>query len=110
FDMLYGHRNDVDGFYDALAAFDAALPGIIARMNERDLLVLAADHGCDPAHPGTDHTREHAPLLVYGKTLRGGADLATRDTFADIAATALAFFGVPQGGALAGTSVLPLLR
>jgi len=110
FDMLYGHRNDAGGFYDALAAFDAALPGIIARMNAQDLLVLTADHGCDPAHPGTDHTREYAPLIVYGKTLGGGVDLGTRDTFADIAATALAFFGVPQDQAIAGTSVLPLLR
>jgi len=110
YDMLYGHRNDAEGFYDALVAFDDALPGIIARMNERDLLAITADHGCDPAHPGTDHTREHVPLLLYGKTLRGGVDLGTRDTFADIAATALAFFGVRQEKALAGMSMLPLLR
>lgn len=110
YDMLYGHRNDAEGFYTALAAFDRALPDIIARMNERDLLILTADHGCDPGHPGTDHTREHIPLIIYGKTLRGGADLGTRETFADIAATALDFFGVPRQAALAGTSMLPLLR
>ena len=110
FDMLYGHRNDIEGFYDALAAFDGALPGLIAAMGAEDLLVLTADHGCDPGHPGTDHTREHVPLIVYGKTLRGGVDLGTRDTFADIAAIALDFFKVQQDQAIAGASALPLLR
>jgi phosphopentomutase len=110
YDMLYGHRNDVAGFAAALAAFDAALPQIIAGMGKEDLLILTADHGCDPTHPGTDHTREHAPLLIYSKALRGGADLGVRDTFADVAATVLAFFGVPQPPSLAGASMLGELR
>jgi phosphopentomutase len=104
--MLYGHRNDVEGFAGAVAEFDAALPEILARMGARDLLLITADHGCDPTHPGTDHTREHAPLLIYGKALRGGVDLGTRDTFADIAATVLAYFGVAQPPEIAGESML----
>jgi phosphopentomutase len=110
FDMLYGHRNDVKGFSAELAAFDAALPGLIAAMGEGDLLILTADHGCDPTYPGTDHTREYAPLLLYHKGLRGGVDLGTRDTFAYIAATALDFFGVPQPDEIAGTSMLESLK
>jgi len=110
FDMLYGHRNDVKGFYDALAAFDDALPDIIAQMNEQDLLIITADHGCDPTHPGTDHTREYVPLIVYNKTFPCGKNLGTRNTFADIAATSLAFFGIPQKKALAGRSMLPLIQ
>ncbi len=110
YDMLYGHRNDPQGFYDALAAFDRALPEIQAHMGPQDMLILTADHGCDPTHPGTDHTREHVPLLIYSKALCGGVDLGTRDTFADISATVLDFFGVAQPEALSGSSLLPLLR
>ena len=106
YDMLYGHRNDARGFAAALAAFDAALPDLITGMSEGDLLILTADHGCDPTYPGTDHTREYVPLILYQKASRGGVDLGTRDTFADVAATILAFFGVPQPGAIAGTSML----
>ncbi len=110
YDMLYGHRNDPAGFAGALEAFDQALPRIIAAMGIQDLLILTADHGCDPTHPGTDHTREHIPLLIYHKALRGSADLGTRETFADIAATVLAAFGIPQPPEIAGTSMLDTLR
>ncbi len=109
YDMVYGHRNDAKGFAGALADFDAALEHIIAAMGGQDLLILCADHGCDPTYPGTDHTREHAPLLLYGKALRGGVDLGTRNTFADVGATVLDFFGVDKPEALAGESVLGLL-
>lgn len=87
FDMLYGHRNDVEGYANALAYFDARLPELIAAMHEGDLMIITADHGCDPTHPGTDHTREYIPILALGPAWKGGAELGTRATFADIAAT-----------------------
>lgn len=83
FDMLYGHRRDVDGYAAALEYFDQRLPEILEKMNEGDLLVLCADHGCDPTWPGSDHTREHIPVLVYGAGVEAGS-LGRRDTFADI--------------------------
>ncbi|MDR3052056.1 MAG: phosphopentomutase [Oscillospiraceae bacterium] len=108
YDMLYGHRNDAAGFAQALRAFDDALPAIFGAMGPEDMLIITADHGCDPTHPGTDHTREHIPLLCYGKAFSGGTDLGTRDTYADIAATVLNFFGL--GNPLAGTSWLAALQ
>lgn len=94
YDMLYGHRNDVQGYSDALEAFDRALPDVYDRMGPDDMLIITADHGCDPTHPGTDHTREHAPMLCYQKCAARGVDLGTRETFADISATILDFFGL----------------
>lgn len=88
FDMLYGHRNDVEGYAKALEYFDARLPELIAAMQEGDLMILTADHGCDPAYPGTDHTREYIPILALGPGWKAGVPLGTRTTFADIAATA----------------------
>ena len=87
FDMLYGHRRDVEGYARALERFDEQLPDILGRMKDEDILFITADHGCDPAHHGTDHTREHIPLLVAGKHVKGGVDLGVRRSFADIAAT-----------------------
>lgn len=110
YDMLFGHRNDAKGFAEALAAFDRALPDIVAHMGVQDLLVITADHGCDPTHPGTDHTREHVPVMVYNKALCGGVDLGTRGSFADIAATTLAYLGVPKPPEVAGVSMLDQLR
>ena len=95
-DMLYGHRNDVQGFADALAYFDAKLPEMQALMGEDDLLIITADHGCDPTYPGTDHTREHIPLLVWHRRMTGLINLGTRPTYADIAATAAQWLGLPQ--------------
>jgi phosphopentomutase len=96
FDALYGHRNDAPGFARALEAVDRALPGIMARMGEDDLLLLTADHGCDPTTPGTDHTREQVPLLCWGRRVRPGW-LGERASFADVAATVLARFGLTGG-------------
>lgn len=96
FDMVFGHRRDVKGYAGALEAFDRELPRIKAMMGEEDLLLITADHGCDPCHTGTDHTREHVPLLVWGKNTKPGVNLGTRDTYADISATVLDFFGVPN--------------
>ena len=98
FDMLYGHRNDIDGYAKALSAFDAWLPSFLAEMGEEDLLLITADHGCDPGDISTDHTRENVPLLLYGKKVTP-ADLGVRETFADLAATVAEYLGVPYGGA-----------
>ena len=105
FDMVYGHRRDVQGYAAALEAFDREIPKIKAMMGEEDMLLLTADHGCDPCHSGTDHTREHVPLLVWGKKLRGGVNFGVRETYADIAATVLDFFCV--NSTVKGTSMLP---
>ncbi|BDG08458.1 phosphopentomutase [Anaeromyxobacter paludicola] len=102
FDMLYGHRRDVRGYARALSELDAALPRLLARLRPGDVLALTADHGCDPTHAGTDHTREHVPLLVHAGG-RGGS-LGVRASFSDLGATCAGFFGVP---AQVGTSFLP---
>ncbi len=104
FDMAYGHRRDAAGYAAALEAFDRQIPQIQSLMGEDDLLILTADHGCDPCHSGTDHTREHVPLLIWGKQAKRGVNLGVRETYADIAATVLEFFGTQ--GALKGTSFL----
>ncbi|AET66740.1 phosphopentomutase [Desulfosporosinus orientis DSM 765] len=87
FDMLYGHRNDVAGYARALEDFDARLPELYAALGSEDMLVITADHGCDPTMPGTDHSREYVPLLVFGQDLQGGVNLGVRSTFADLGAT-----------------------
>ena len=94
FDMLYGHRRDTEGYARALEHFDARLPEIEAAMNERDLFIIAADHGNDPTFPGTDHTREYSPLIVYGKSARPGVNLGTRSSLADIGQTIADNFGL----------------
>ncbi len=86
FDMLYGHRNDIDGYAAALSEFDQWLSDFLIHMEKEDILIITADHGCDPGYPTTDHTREYVPLLVYGKQISPQC-LGTRDTFADVAAT-----------------------
>lgn len=93
FDMLYGHRNDVDGYAAALTAFDRWLSGALPRLRADDVLLITADHGCDPATSSTDHSREYTPLLVVGETIRP-VNLGTRACFADIAATIADWFGV----------------
>lgn len=104
FDMLYGHRNDPRGYADALEYFDAKLPEIKALLKDDDILILTADHGCDPTTKGTDHTREYIPLLVYGPQLKAGVNLHIRETFADVAATIAEKFGIRDYPA--GTSFL----
>ncbi len=93
FDMLYGHRRDVDGYAEALEYFDNRLPELYELMNDDDVLVICADHGCDPTWPGTDHTREHIPVLVYGAGVAAGS-LGKRETFADIGQSLAGFFGL----------------
>jgi phosphopentomutase len=91
FDMLYGHRRDVDGYAAALEYFDNRLPELYELMNDDDVLVICADHGCDPTWQGTDHTREHIPVLVYGAGVTAGS-LGKRETFADIGQSLAGFF------------------
>jgi phosphopentomutase len=97
FDQLYGHRNDVAGFYGALREFDAALPSITSRLKEDDLLFITADHGNDPTTPSTDHARERVPLLVGGMRVVP-RDLGDRDTFSDLGATVAEWFGLSFRG------------
>jgi phosphopentomutase len=94
FDMLYGHRRDTEGYARALEHFDSRLPAIEAAMNERDLFIITADHGNDPTFPGTDHTREYAPLIVFGKSARSGVDLGIRSSLSDIGQTIADNFGL----------------
>lgn len=106
FDMLYGHRNDVEGYARALEEVDAWLPSLDARLKDGDLVILTADHGCDPTTPSTDHSREYVPLLVYGKGVRCGVYLGVRSTLSDIGQTVAQNFGTQIGQ---GTSFLAQL-
>ena len=96
FDMLYGHRNNIDGYARALEYFDSKLPKIISCMKETDILIITADHGNDPSTPSTDHDREYVPILVYGKQVKENVDLGIRKTYADISATVLDILGMEQ--------------
>ena len=94
FDMVYGHRNNVPGYTNALNEFDIQLGELMPLLREEDLLIITADHGCDPSTPSTDHSREHVPMVAWGKGIRAGANLGTRDTYAHIAATVAEYLGV----------------
>lgn len=106
FDSLYGHRNNVEGYANALEECDAGLPPLMDSLGPGDLLILTADHGCDPTTPSTDHSREYVPLLVYAPGSPRGKNLATRDSLADIGKTVAEIFAVPMA---AGESFLKLL-
>ena len=104
YDMLYGHRRDIDGYAKAVAYFDERLPEIISKMKDDDVLMITADHGCDPGYTKTtDHTREYVPFIMYGKNITP-KNLGTRKTFADMGATVLDYLEVPS--TIAGDSVL----
>ncbi|MGH9761879.1 MAG: phosphopentomutase, partial [Blastocatellia bacterium] len=94
FDMLYGHRNDVEGYASALERFDSRLPELSRAMTDDDLLIISADHGCDPADVSTDHTREYVPIIVWGRTAKKGVNLGTRRSLADIGQTIAENFGL----------------
>jgi phosphopentomutase len=94
FDMVYGHRNNVQGYAQALEELDSQIPLILESLKNEDMLIITADHGCDPSTPSTDHSREYVPLLVYGSHLRQGVNLGTRSTFADVAATIAEYLAV----------------
>lgn len=105
FDSVYGHRNDTDGYARALSRFDVRLGEITSLMKKDDVLIITADHGCDPDTPSTDHSREYTPMLIYGDGIKSGINLGIRQTFADIGATVLDYFGENKG-AIAGNSFL----
>jgi len=98
FDMLYGHRNDTEGFARALTEFDAALAGIVAALRDDDLLILTADHGNDPTMPGSDHTREYVPVLATGASVRRNAGFLGRSALADVAATVAVWLEIDWKG------------
>ena len=93
FDMVYGHRNDIEGYAKAMTEFDIRLGEVLGKLREDDLLIITADHGCDPKTPSTDHSREYTPMLAYGKNIKA-VNLGVRDSFADIGKTALQWLGV----------------
>lgn len=96
FDMLYGHRNNIEGYAKALEYFDSKLPEIMEKMKGNDMLIITADHGNDPSTPSTDHDREYIPILVYGKQVKENVNLGIRGTYADISATILDILGMEQ--------------
>jgi phosphopentomutase len=99
FDALYGHRNDPQGYANALEAVDRRLPEVMDALREHDVLMITADHGTDPTMASTDHSRERVPFLAYGRPVRPGTNLGTRTGFSDVAATIAALLGVPWPGA-----------
>lgn len=102
FDMLYGHRNNAIGYAESLSDFDKSLKSMMNLMKQDDILIITADHGCDPSTASTDHSREYTPMLIYGKNVKSGINLHTRSTFSDISASILDYFGVDN--TLEGTS------
>ena len=104
FDMVWGHRNNIDGYANCATEFDRRLTELLPGLRDDDLLIITADHGCDPGTPSTDHSREYIPMLAYGKYVKPGVDLGTRGTFADIAATVADYLGVKAD--IAGESFL----
>jgi len=95
-DSTFGHRNDIDGYANAVSEIDKWLGEFIQVLRDEDMLIVTADHGCDPGTPSTDHSREYVPVVVYGPYVKKGVNLGTRNSFADISATVLDYFGVPQ--------------
>jgi phosphopentomutase len=96
FDMSFGHRNDFEGYGNALKEFDSRLPEIMSNMKDTDVLIITADHGCDPTTASTDHSREYIPVLVYGKQIKPGINIGIRKGFGDIAATVLDLLDLPM--------------
>lgn len=96
FDMLYGHRNDSKGYAKALMEFDALIPELLEHLVDEDLLIITADHGCDPTTKGTDHSREYVPLLVYSKVIKKNKNLGLRSSFSDVAQSIAEFFGIER--------------
>ena len=103
--MVYGHRNNVAGYAAAMTEFDRRLGELLTKLRQNDLLIITADHGCDPATPSTDHSREYTPMLAIGHRLKHGINLGTRESFADIGATVLEWFGLDTD-AISGKSFL----
>lgn len=94
FDMIYGHRNDVDGYANAASEFDKQLGQMMDKLRKDDIVIITADHGCDPSTESTDHSREYVPMIIFGDKIKSGVDLKTRNTFADIGKTVADIFGI----------------
>ena len=103
-DMIYGHRRDIPAYTKALNTVDYQIGLLMNSLRDEDILIITADHGCDPGYKGTDHTREDVPCLIYGPKLKKDVNLGTRDTFADMGATIADYFGLDYRGD--GTSFL----
>ena len=97
FDMVYGHRNNIEGYAKAMSDFDVRLGEMLKLLRDEDILIITADHGCDPSTPSTDHSREYTPMVIYGNGIKGGVNLGTRESFADIGASVLEYFGEDAG-------------
>ena len=95
-DMIYGHRRDIDGYAKALTYFDSKIPEIVSKMRDEDVLMITADHGCDPGYTHTDHTRECVPLLIYGKPVAEGKNFGTVKGFDSISASILNYFSTDE--------------
>jgi phosphopentomutase len=108
FDMQFGHRRNIDGYAQALTEFDTWLGNFLPTLGEDDMVMITADHGCDPGYTGTDHTREYVPVLAWGHGLKKGVNLGTLHTFADMAASIGEYFGIDYRGE--GTSFLKSVR
>jgi phosphopentomutase len=108
FDMLWGHRNDPNGFYNGLQEFDQWLPEFIDKLAEGDLLIITADHGNDPTTVSTDHSREYVPILIYGPGMKTNQNIGIRESFADLQASLAEYFNIPSTGV--GKSFLCLLN
>ena len=94
--MLYGHRNNVEGYSKALEYFDSKIPEIIKNMKQTDILIITSDHGNDPTTPSTDHSREYTPILIYGEQIKPNTNIGTRQTMSDISATILEILKMPK--------------
>ncbi|MBQ7407882.1 MAG: phosphopentomutase [Clostridia bacterium] len=105
FDMVYGHRNDIEGYANAMTVFDKQLEQLLPLLKEEDILIITADHGCDPKTPSTDHSREYTPMIIFGNKIKAGVNLKTRKSFSDISATVLEYLEINQGDT-AGESFL----
>lgn len=108
FDMIYGHRNDVDGYANAASEFDKQLGQMMDKLREDDIVIITADHGCDPSTESTDHSREYVPMIIFGDKIKSGVDLKTRNTFADIGKTVADIFGIDSQ--IPGTSFYKEVR
>ncbi len=98
FDMVYGHRNNIEGYARAMTEYDERLGEMLKLLRDGDILIITADHGCDPSTPSTDHSREYTPMVIFGSKIKSGVNLGTRASFADIGATVLDWFGISAEG------------
>ena len=106
FDMVYGHRRNVDGYAQAMSEFDVQLETFLSKMRAEDVLMITADHGCDPAAPGTDHTREYVPLIIYGSQIKPNQNMGTYPTFSVISAAIADFFELDNFNKLAKIKIM----